>query len=75
MGEFAKILKRIIRGLPELGFSAVQINEPSLVYRYGESALTSKKELNSFISAYEENFSKPPIEVYLHTYFGDCSKI
>ena len=75
VSEFARILKKIVRGLPELGFSAVQINEPSLVYRYGESALTSKKELNSFISAYEENFSKPPIEVYLHTYFGDCSKI
>jgi 5-methyltetrahydropteroyltriglutamate--homocysteine methyltransferase len=75
VSEFAKTLKKIIRGLPELGFTSVQINEPSLVYGYGVSALTSKKELNSFISAYEENFSKPPVEVYLHTYFGDCSKI
>ncbi|MHB1868908.1 MAG: hypothetical protein ACYCPP_08180 [Nitrososphaerales archaeon] len=75
VNDFAKILKKILRGLPALGFESIQINEPSLVYRYGESALTSKKELKSFISAYEENFSKPPIEVYLHTYFGDCSKI
>jgi 5-methyltetrahydropteroyltriglutamate--homocysteine methyltransferase len=75
VGEFARILKKIIRGLPDLGFDAVQINEPSLVYRYGESALTSKKELSLFLSAFEENFSKPAIEVCLHTYFGDSSKI
>ncbi len=72
---FAKILRKIISGLPALGFDSVQINEPSLVYRYGESGLTSKKELKSFTSAYEDNLAKLPVEVYLHTYFGDCSKI
>jgi 5-methyltetrahydropteroyltriglutamate--homocysteine methyltransferase len=75
VNQFAKILKKILPALKELGFGAVQINEPSLVYRYGESALKSKKELKSFISAYEDNLSNPPVEITLQTYFGDCSKI
>lgn len=73
--DFARVLKKILRGLPKLGITSVQINEPSLVYRYGESAITSKKELRVFMSAFENNLSNLPVEVYLHTYFGDSSKI
>lgn len=73
--DFAKLLKRILSGLPKLGITSVQINEPSLVYRYGISAITDKKELRTFTSAFENHLSKLPLEVYLHTYFGDSSKI
>jgi methionine synthase II (cobalamin-independent) len=73
--EFGKALKKIISALAKAGFGSVQINEPALVYRYGESALTNKKHLKAFLSSFSENFSKPPLELYLHTYFGDCSKI
>ncbi len=72
---FAKALGNLVSRLPEIGFEAVQINEPSLVYRYGKSALTSKKELNLFISTFSKYFSRQKVDVYLHTYFGDCSKI
>lgn len=73
--DFAKLLKQVLYQLPKLGISTVQINEPSLVYRYGESGITSKKELRIFLSAFEEYLSKLPLEVYLHTYFGDSSTI
>ncbi|MDG6907582.1 MAG: hypothetical protein JRN20_17550, partial [Nitrososphaerota archaeon] len=59
--EFAKMLKKVILGLPKLGYSSVQINEPSLVYRYGVSALSNKKELKTFTSSYEENLSNLPL--------------
>ena len=72
---FAKALGNLVSKLPEIGFDIVQINEPSLVYRYGKSALTSKKELSLFISTFSKYFSGQPVDVYLHTYFGDCSKI
>ncbi|MGI0090398.1 MAG: hypothetical protein ACREBS_01690 [Nitrososphaerales archaeon] len=72
---FAEILRSIISKVSQLGFDSVQINEPSLVYRYGSSALKSRKELKTFLSAFRRNFSKPPVEIYLHTYFGDCSQI
>ncbi|MDA4131387.1 MAG: hypothetical protein OK457_11505, partial [Thaumarchaeota archaeon] len=73
--DFANVLRKLIKGLANLGFQAVQINEPSLVFRYGISALTSKKDLKAFTSAFEENFKSSPVEVSLHTYFGDCSQI
>ncbi len=73
--DFAKIIRRLLKNIAILGYEYVQINEPSLVYRYGTSALTSKKELKSFISAFEENFDSPPVKLSLHTYFGDCSTI
>ncbi len=43
--DFAKVIRRLLKNLGSLGYESVQINEPSLVYRYGTSALTSKKEL------------------------------
>ncbi|MDA4111952.1 MAG: hypothetical protein OK439_05395 [Thaumarchaeota archaeon] len=73
--DFAKVLKKLLKALRELGFQSVQINEPSLVFRYGVSALTNKKELKAFISAFNDNFKSPPLEISLHTYFGDCSQI
>lgn len=73
--EFAQALRQVIEALPAIGFESVQINEPSLVYRYGESALTNKEHLHAFLNAFTKHLSKLPIEVYLHTYFGDCSKI
>ncbi|MDG6997749.1 MAG: hypothetical protein JRN15_01395 [Nitrososphaerota archaeon] len=73
--DFAVVLRKIIESLPSLGFESVQINEPSLVYRYGESALTSKLHLSAFLDAFSNHLSKMPVEVYLHTYFGDSSKI
>ncbi len=73
--DFAKVIKKLLKNLVNLGYESVQINEPSLVYRYGISALTSKKELKSFISAFDDNFRSPPLQLSLHTYFGDSSQI
>lgn len=73
--DFARMLGQVLRQLPKLGICTVQINEPSLVYRYGKSGITSRKELDVFKSAFEEYLSRLPLEVYLHTYFGDSSKI
>lgn len=73
--DFAKVIRKLLKNVASLGYESVQINEPSLVYRYGTSALTSKKELKSFISAFEENLDSPPVQLSLHTYFGDCSSI
>jgi len=75
ISDFAKAIKKLLKNLASTGYESVQINEPSLVYRYGTSALTSKKELKSFISAFEDNFSSPPLQLGLHTYFGDSSQI
>ena len=72
---FASILKKVIANLASHGYSCVQINEPALVYRYGESALTNKKHLEAFLAAFTRHLSRAPTELYLHTYFGDCSGI
>jgi methionine synthase II (cobalamin-independent) len=73
--EFASILRKIVLQLVNSGFGSIQFNEPSLVYRYGESAVSSSRDLRAFISAFEMHLSKLSAEVSLHTYFGDCSKI
>lgn len=73
--DFARMLRKVLQYLPKIGITSVQFNEPSLVYRYGESALTSKKELRIFMSAFDKYLSKLPLEVNLHTYFGDSSRI
>jgi methionine synthase II (cobalamin-independent) len=73
--DFAKSLKQIIAKLEQSGFSSIQINEPSLVFRYGESALTNPKHLEFFSTAFAENFGTSRGHLTLHTYFGDCSKI
>jgi methionine synthase II (cobalamin-independent) len=73
--DFARMTKKLLKLLAEKGFQSVQIDEPSLVYRYGESALTNRKHLKWFLSAFEEHLSSPPVDIFLHTYFGDCSSI
>ncbi len=73
--DFARVIKKFLKNLASLGYESVQMNEPSLVYRYGISALTNKKELKSFLSAFEDNLDSPPLPITLHTYFGDCSTI
>lgn len=73
--DFANVIRKLLKNVASLGYESVQINEPSLVYRYGTSALTSKKELKSFLSAFEENLKSPTLQLSLHTYFGDCSTI
>ncbi len=75
VNDFAKVIRKLLKNLATLGYEHVQINEPSLVYRYGVSALTSKKELKSFFSVFEDNLNSPPLRLSLHTYFGDCSPI
>jgi 5-methyltetrahydropteroyltriglutamate--homocysteine methyltransferase len=72
---FAEILQKIISNLGSNGYSCVQLNEPALVYRYGESALTNKTHLEAFIDAFSRSLSRTRAELYLHTYFGDCSSI
>jgi methionine synthase II (cobalamin-independent) len=72
---FANILRKIVLQLVKSGFGSIQFNEPSLVYRYGESAVSSKKDLRAFTSSFEKHLSKLPAEVSLHTYFGDCTRI
>ncbi len=73
--DFAKALRQTIVKLAASGFSSIQINEPSLVFRYGESALTNPEHLDFFCSAFAENLSKSNARLTVHTYFGDCSKI
>jgi 5-methyltetrahydropteroyltriglutamate--homocysteine methyltransferase len=73
--EFAKILRSVLASLPKSGYSCVQINEPSLVYRYGDSAVKSKEDFEDYLDAFSKNLSKCGIEIYLHTYFGDSAKI
>jgi 5-methyltetrahydropteroyltriglutamate--homocysteine methyltransferase len=73
--DFAKALKQIISSLEASGFSSIQINEPSLVFRYGESALTNPKHLEFFCSAFAENLGMSKANLTLHTNFGDSSKI
>ncbi|MGI0080396.1 MAG: hypothetical protein ACRECH_12320, partial [Nitrososphaerales archaeon] len=62
---FALILKKVIANLATHGYSCVQINEPALVYRYGESALTNRKHLEAFIAAFTHHLSRAPTELYL----------
>ena len=73
--EFAKLLRTVLISLSRLGYSCVQLNEPSLVYEYGVSALANKSDFEEYLEAFSRNFSRCGIEIYLHTYFGDCSKI
>lgn len=73
--EFARVLRNVIDHLSKNGYSHVQINEPSLVYRYGESALNNGKNLEAFTSAFREELGNLKLNVTLHTYFGDCSQI
>jgi methionine synthase II (cobalamin-independent) len=75
VGDFARVIRKFLKTLGDLGYGSVQLNEPSLVYRYGTSALTSKRELKSFLSAFEDHLNSPAIPICLHTYFGDCSPI
>jgi methionine synthase II (cobalamin-independent) len=72
---FASVIKDIIGHLSDSGYIRVQINEPSLVYRYGGSALNNGKNLEITASAFKENLANLKGNVTLHTYFGDCSKI
>lgn len=73
--EFGKLLRSTIQNLSKQGYAIFQVNEPSLVYRYGESALTNPEHLDAFLSAFSECISNLKTEIWLHTYFGDCSKI
>jgi 5-methyltetrahydropteroyltriglutamate--homocysteine methyltransferase len=72
---FASVLKSVIDHLSRSGYSSVQINEPSLVYRYGESALNNSKNLEIVASTFNDELAHLKPEATLHTYFGDCSKI
>ncbi len=75
IAAFAKVLSLVIAGLSKNGISCVQLNEPSLVYRYGKSTSTREDERAAFIRAFSNYFSSPPVEIWLHTYFGDSSRI
>ena len=72
---FASVMRDVVQFLSKKGFGTVQLNEPSLVYRYGKSALTDKKELEVFLASYEKYFATLGSNLVLHTYFGDSSKI
>ncbi|MHB1908916.1 MAG: hypothetical protein ACYCQJ_08600 [Nitrososphaerales archaeon] len=72
---FASVLKKVISSLIKEGYSSIQLNEPSLVFRYGKSALTEPHELQAFIDAFSDNLSSTNVDLTLHTYFGDCSSI
>jgi len=73
--SFAKLLSKIIAGISKSGISCVQLNEPSLVYRYGESALTNAAHREAYLNAVTLYLSTLPVKLWLHTYFGDSSKI
>ncbi len=75
IGEFGRVLRATINVLSNQDYSTVQINEPSLVYRYGESAITNPEHLAAFLSVFSDCISGLNIDIWLHTYFGDCSKI
>jgi methionine synthase II (cobalamin-independent) len=73
--DFAKVLKSVIDHITSEGFARVQINEPSLVYRYGDSAINNGKNLEIFVSAFKEKLGNFRQDITLHTYFGDCAPI
>lgn len=73
--DFSKVLKEVIQRLASTGDTTIQINEPSLVYRYGDSAIKDPKALEIFLSAFKEHLSNLNANIILHTYFGDCSTI
>ena len=68
---FASVLKKVISSLIKEGYSSIQLNEPSLVFRYGKSALTEPHELQAFIDAFSDNLSSTNVDLTLHTYFLD----
>ncbi len=72
--EFAKVLSELIPVL-QTKYSHIQLNEPSLAYRYGESAVNNSSAMDSFVSAFQNGLSKKLRSVALHTCFGDCSAI
>jgi methionine synthase II (cobalamin-independent) len=73
--SFAKVLSALILGLAKAGISCVQLSEPSLVYRYGQSALTNEDHLKAFLRCVKENFGSLGTEIWLQTSFGDSAKI
>lgn len=73
--EFAKILRKILDDPSRVPYSEILIGEPSLVYRYGDSGLDNPKNLQAFLTAYEDELSNLKPNITLHTYFGDCSGI
>jgi 5-methyltetrahydropteroyltriglutamate--homocysteine methyltransferase len=73
--EFARVLRSTINDLVKIGYSTIQVNEPSLVYRYGESAVSNSNDLDAFVYAFSEAISGIKADLWLHTYFGDCAKI
>jgi 5-methyltetrahydropteroyltriglutamate--homocysteine methyltransferase len=73
--EFAKVLKEILERLSQLSYEEIQVNEPSLVYRYGDSCLNNPKNLQTFVTAYQDELSHLKSKITLHTHFGNCSGI
>lgn len=71
--KFSKITAKVIGGLAKQGITHIQINEPSLVYAYN-STLT-KENLETTVNSYSKYLSNLPVEISLHTPFGDSSEI
>lgn len=73
--SFAKVLAKIIRSLKRYRIACVQLNEPSLVYRPGEDIVLRTDDIKATVDAYTRHLSDMPVEIWLHTYFGDASNI
>jgi methionine synthase II (cobalamin-independent) len=71
---FAKVIKEVIASLDRSLYSYIQVNEPSLVYRYGNSGVNNPNEFQFFMAAFKENLDTVG-NIALHTYFGDSSKV
>jgi len=71
MWDYFEALKAISLELRENGISFLQLNEPSIVYRYKRREI-SKDEIKLIASCFRE--LRKILSISIHLYFGDCSK-
>ncbi|MDE1825324.1 MAG: hypothetical protein KGH61_02165 [Candidatus Micrarchaeota archaeon] len=72
---FCKVLEEIVSSLLRSGVSCVQFNEPSLVYGEGKASQIGSKELSNYRRGFQNMLSDLPVELRLHTYFGNSAPI
>ena len=71
MWDYFESLRAIAHELKKNGFSFLQLNEPSMVYRYRKKEI-SEDEVKLIASCFRE--LKKILDPSIHLYFGDCSK-
>jgi 5-methyltetrahydropteroyltriglutamate--homocysteine methyltransferase len=73
--DITQALAIMIDFLANKGISCIQLNEPSLVYKYGPSEFGGEAYQDIFSNSISDHLARSRAELWLHTYFGDCSKV